>query len=155
MSFLSLSFLWLRLRLAIPFVWLSFHASLTRYQSLGLSQTTALGSVSRGAGHTRWLPCSRSSTGPRSGCWKPSGYASAAPSDGHLLCRCPPVGTGRYPVYRMCLYREQGRDARQRRYTEIQHWLEFFPSNSEIQGQLCSTVTCLFLQAVWNLSSTD
>lgn len=68
MSLLTLSFLWLRLRLAIPFVILSLCVSLTRCQSLGPSQTTALGSVSRGAGHTRWLLCSRSSTGPRSGC---------------------------------------------------------------------------------------
>ena len=103
-SFLTLSFLWLLLRLAIPFaVSISLRVSLTRCRSLGRSQTTAPGSVSHGAGHTRWLLCSRSSTGPRSGCWKPSVYACAAPSDGRLLWRCPPAGTGRCPVYRTCL----------------------------------------------------
>lgn len=111
------SFLWLRLRLAIPFVFLSFRASLTRCQSLGRSRTTAPGSASRGAGRTRWLPCSRSSTGPRSGCWKPSVYASAAPSDGHLLWRCPPAGTGRCPVYRMCL--DGQKEVTQERVTQL------------------------------------
>lgn len=88
------------------FFFLYNHVSLTRCQSLGRSQTTALGSISHCAGHTRWLLCSRSSTGPRSGCWKPSVYASAAPSDGHLLSRCPPAGTGRCQVYRTCLVRK-------------------------------------------------
>lgn len=96
---------------------LSLRVSLTHCQCPGLSQTTAPGSVSHYAEHTRWRLCSRSSTGPRSGCWKPSAYASAAPSDGHLLYRYPPAETGRCPVYRTFLLGRKEGGHRGGRYT--------------------------------------
>lgn len=82
---------------------LSHHVSLTRCRYRCPSQTIALGSFYHYAVHTQWLLCSRSSTGPKSECWKPSVYASAALS---LWCppyRCPPTGTSRCPVYRRFL----------------------------------------------------
>lgn len=82
---------------------LSHHVSLTRCQYRCPSQTIALGSFYHYVVHTQWLLCSRSSTGPKSECWKPSVYASAALSLWCPLCQCPPTGTSRCPVYRRFL----------------------------------------------------